>query len=400
MKKFIVLCLVLTLLLTLSASALATNFSDITNHPERTTLQRWANEGLIQGFPDGTFRPGGDITRAEFSALIMRAFNFNTTSAIDFSDVAPGAWYYEAVALGVGEGFILGFPDGTFRPNDPITREQGATILARIAALTPDPNETATFRLQDSSDLTWSRGAVSAVLQHGIMRPIDNNRFRPQQNLTRADAVVSLDAVKARQTATDSRRGWMAITGGEFATGLGINFTFTVENDLGAPINGATVLLGDITRTTNNAGQAVFSNQLAGTSVFVVSAAGFRSETGSTAVSNAINSRRITLTYQGSGYRAVLIVQDRDNDNAPLAGARVELTGNASVESDSEGRVEFSNLPPGVYTFRVTYNNNEATGTITVGRANPGDTVVRINSIPPVDDDDDDDDDGDDEIDD
>ena len=98
----------------------AAGMSDTTGHWAEVHIDKWISDGLITGYPDGSFKPDNSITRAELVALVNRAFdipNQNLTSS--FSDIKASDWFYSDVISGQAAGYISGYPDGTFRPNNP-----------------------------------------------------------------------------------------------------------------------------------------------------------------------------------------------------------------------------------------------------------------------------------------
>ena len=99
-----------------------------------------ASLGIITGYEDGTFRPENTITRAEFVTMAMRFANEPENYVNSFSDVSASAWYYEAVAGAAHYGWLNGYPDGTFRPNASITRAEVATAMNRVLERECDKN--------------------------------------------------------------------------------------------------------------------------------------------------------------------------------------------------------------------------------------------------------------------
>jgi len=82
---------------------------DIGGHWAEDTIAKWVEQGLISGYTDGTFRPDNSITRAEFMALVNRAFGFNKKAAIGFFDVSATDWFYDEIAKAVKAGYISGY---------------------------------------------------------------------------------------------------------------------------------------------------------------------------------------------------------------------------------------------------------------------------------------------------
>ena len=96
-----------------------------------------ANGGIINGYPDGSFHPNGNITRAEFAAMSIRFFQDAKVGPSKFSDTI-GHWAEEAISKALNEGLITGYPDGSFRPDEPITRAEAMTIFNRVLDRHPD----------------------------------------------------------------------------------------------------------------------------------------------------------------------------------------------------------------------------------------------------------------------
>src|SRR5450756_643947 len=205
-----IICLMFSLM---PANTFAFQATDISGHWAQVKIQSWIDKGLIKGYPDGTFKPDQDITRAEFMALVNRAFGYTAVAPITYTDVKAGSWYAPEVAKAQAAGYITGYPDGTMKPENPITREEVATIVARIKNLTSDAN--AADKYTDASKIgSWSKGQVGAVTSAKIMQGYPDGSFMPQGLITRAEVVEALanatyapvpaDSVVPRQTiATD-----------------------------------------------------------------------------------------------------------------------------------------------------------------------------------------------------
>lgn len=110
--------------------AITTTFSDVADEAwYATAVKTLASLGMMDGYPDGTFRPDAPITRAEFATVAL-AFAYDPASAsCSYTDVNANAWYYTYVAQATTYGWIGGYPDGTFRPNNSITRAEVAVIV-------------------------------------------------------------------------------------------------------------------------------------------------------------------------------------------------------------------------------------------------------------------------------
>src|SRR5450830_653727 len=158
----LILCMTVCALLLLAAPVFAQP-SDIQGHWAEQTISKWVDSGYISGYPDGTFKPDNSITRAEFITLVNKAYGYTETAPITFSDVSPDAWYAHAVAVAIAAGYINGFPDGTMRPDSLISREQAATIIMYINNL--EANTGAANGFTDAAAMIWSKGAIGAVAE-------------------------------------------------------------------------------------------------------------------------------------------------------------------------------------------------------------------------------------------
>jgi hypothetical protein len=204
-KKAIVLilslCLIFTAFSTVYSAAIIT---DVSGHWAENQISDWTARGLIKGYEDGTFKPDNTITRAEFIALVNRSFEFSEEASISFSDVASSNWAYTEVAKAVKAGYITGYEDGTFGASKPISRQEVAVIVARLLKLSATASAGTSF--QDASSIAdWAKDAVNmAVANHILNGYSADNSFKPTNPITRAEAVVTLDrAVSSRVIAYD-----------------------------------------------------------------------------------------------------------------------------------------------------------------------------------------------------
>ena len=140
---------------------ITTSFSDVSNDAwYATAVKTMASLGMMSGYPDGTFRPDEPITRAEFATVAL-AFAYEPDNArCSYLDVSTSAWYYTYVAQATTYGWIGGYPDGTFRPNNSITRVEVCVIVNNMLGRTPDEdyidrNEDELVNFVDLSDRYW-----------------------------------------------------------------------------------------------------------------------------------------------------------------------------------------------------------------------------------------------------
>lgn len=188
-KRFISIISILMVFL-ISVNTLA--LTDVSNHWARDYIERGVQRGFITGFPDGSFLPDNNVTRAEFMQMINRAFGFTNSGNVNFVDVSPNDWFFNAVAIANTKGYIRGYEDNTIRPNNPISREEVAVIIYRIVSIAD--NSTASDRFNDSAQITWSRDAINATVAAGILNGYPEGDFRPAQNMTRGEAARVIDS--------------------------------------------------------------------------------------------------------------------------------------------------------------------------------------------------------------
>jgi S-layer homology domain len=152
--------------------------------------------GLIQGFENNTFRPDEPVTRAQFAKLITQAFILNPTkAAIAFNDLAQNYWAAEAIDDAVKGGFMNGFPDFSFKPDQSVTRVQ--TLTALVTGLNTnaagDPNASVQRYADNARIPTWAVGKVAAATQSGIVINYPQlDTLAPNQPTTRAEAAAMI----------------------------------------------------------------------------------------------------------------------------------------------------------------------------------------------------------------
>ena len=159
----------------------------------------------IVGYPDSTVRPQNGITRAEVATIFFRLLtdetrNANSTKSNSYSDVAAGAWYNHAVSTLSAMGIVKGDSQGKFNPNAPITRAEFAAIAARF-------DDKANTTAVDFSDIAshWAKNEISAAANNGWINGYTDGTFRPNNKITRAEAMTLVNRVLKRlpETAED-----------------------------------------------------------------------------------------------------------------------------------------------------------------------------------------------------
>lgn len=173
-----------------------------TPDPEEPELERGDHYAYIFGYEDNTIRPDNDITRAEVATIFYRLLTdasrdeYHTTDN-DFTDVSADAWYNETVSTLANAGVLAGYEDGSFRPNAPITRAEYAAIATRF-----DDLAAGTSSFTDISG-HWAEAAINAAYSAGWVGGYEDGTFRPDQNITRAEAMALINRVLERAVDSD-----------------------------------------------------------------------------------------------------------------------------------------------------------------------------------------------------
>ena len=175
------------------------SFSDVADsHWAASSINKLASAGIVSGDENGTFRPDDSITREEFVKLVVEALNISGGDG-SFADMDKSYWAYKYAAAALNSGIITGYEDGTFRGNQPITREEIAVILKRATDLKGwkgSLGEAVNFAdKQDISD--YAVDSVSVMSAAGVINGMPDGRFLPGANATRAQAAKMISEVYA-----------------------------------------------------------------------------------------------------------------------------------------------------------------------------------------------------------
>jgi peptidoglycan/xylan/chitin deacetylase (PgdA/CDA1 family) len=195
-KTTLIIILIFTLItIAPSSISLATRY-DFEGHWAEQTIKMWVEKGYLKMYEDGTFRPNDPVSRAEFVSMINKLFNLTVPGPIEFWDVQAKDWYYEAIAIASQAGYVTGWGDKSFRPNEPITREEASAMLGRLILIEENSQERISH-LHADSDLVsdFARQYVTYFVHHELLEGYDDKTLKPQLPLSRAEAVVLLDRV-------------------------------------------------------------------------------------------------------------------------------------------------------------------------------------------------------------
>lgn len=169
-------------------------FYDIENHWAKQDIISMATSNIISGFSDGSFKPDNKITRAEFAKILSGILKLDYASGDKFTDVTQDKWFAPFVYSVADYGLINGVSDTSFAPNSNITREDATVILHRLL-LKKGVEFEASAEFTDSAEISdYAKNAVLSLANGEIIKGADG-RFNPKSNLTRAEAVTLLSRI-------------------------------------------------------------------------------------------------------------------------------------------------------------------------------------------------------------
>lgn len=179
-----------------SDEKLTQKVTDVTLRKNTTVYAKWTADGssilshkaYLFGYEDGTVRPGAPISRAEVAQILYRVGEPKAASS-SFSDVA---WYYDAVSALTGSGIIAGYPDGTFRPENSITRAEFAKMIAEYLEL----NLIDTADFNDVPEAHWANRYIAAAQKSGYVTGYGDGTFRPENTISRAEVAAIINRLQ------------------------------------------------------------------------------------------------------------------------------------------------------------------------------------------------------------
>ncbi|MCY9657299.1 S-layer homology domain-containing protein [Paenibacillus chondroitinus] len=172
----------------------AAMFRDITGHWAKEAIERAAKLGFVNGYEDGTFRPQGLITRAEFATMLARAIHLplNGQDQLVFADeFTIPEWAKSSIASALNAGIVSGYEDNTFRPVQMISRAEITTMIVRASGIQTAEQPISTFADKDQIP-AWAYAFVAAAAEAGLVQGKGDQLFMPNDNATRAEAVTLL----------------------------------------------------------------------------------------------------------------------------------------------------------------------------------------------------------------
>lgn len=182
-------------------------FSDVTNHWSRDDVQDLASRLIVQGSGDAVFAPDRSITRAEFTAVLLRGLGLHSpisAEAASFTDVKTGSWYEDEVQTAVSYGLISGYADDSFRPNSEISRAEALTIVSRAMKLVglaqADASETTSLlsTYSDSAKVqAWAAEPVASAIKQELVQG-DDGKLMTDADISRAQSAAIVKRLLAK----------------------------------------------------------------------------------------------------------------------------------------------------------------------------------------------------------
>ncbi|WP_221469020.1 S-layer homology domain-containing protein [Cohnella nanjingensis] len=168
---------------------------DARNHWASDEIDKWQGYGIANGYSDGSFRPDQAISRGEFIAMISRIFGYSVTADAILNDVPGTAWYRDNLLKAISAGIIEGDGKGNYNADRPISRQEAAVILSRVFKLEVS-DKTAYTRFNDASGVAeWARDAISALTEQKYVSGRPSGKFAAQEPVTRSEALKMTDNI-------------------------------------------------------------------------------------------------------------------------------------------------------------------------------------------------------------
>ncbi len=168
-------------------------FSDVIDHWAEDQIISLKSKNIINGYTDGRFSPNSTVTRAEFAKMICTAQNIGTQNA-DYKDTYSH-WARGYIGALESKGLITGYPDGSFRPDNKITREEMASILAKAAGLQPSNG-----RIFGDTGSSWAESYINAAYKAGLIQGYGDGSFKPGGSATRAETASMIYNMLSKAT--------------------------------------------------------------------------------------------------------------------------------------------------------------------------------------------------------
>ncbi len=372
--------------LALPATAQTAEFNDVgSSYWARPFIESLASEQIIAGFPDGSFRPDQPVTRAQFAAIVRNAFDQPLDrTAPRFSDVSSNYWASAAIANAYGQGFLSGYPNGAFQPEQQIPRVQALVALANGLDYSPrgSVNEVLGVYRDRGQIPSYGEGPVAAATENRLVVNYPNvDTLQPQRTATRADVAAfiyqALVAQGRMPVLQSSQSANSYIVGATPGTGTG-NGTGTTTSSPRLVPNG-TALAVRYPNSNADVDIVVAPGQTVATSLQITEP--IRNSQGQVLVpaGSTIVGRIVPVEIRGSSITAAKFVADNLTVNGRTYSINAESSAIAATSSVSGGTLQGALITGAAESILGRITGNSGLGSV-VGAVINGDNQVTSNS--------------------
>ncbi len=193
-KKFISLILTFLMIFTFPMNAFAQE-NDYTTHWANSIIEKWKSKEIVKGYDDGSYKPNKDITRAEFAQILVSIFGYSSVlNSKTYSDVREDDWFYKSVNLISSTKLMYDFNEAYFRPNEKLTREEAIFSIAKAYKVVGKTD----IIFKDKEDISpWAQESVAAMHSHKYIQGTPDGRVMPKKGITRAELLTIINNITA-----------------------------------------------------------------------------------------------------------------------------------------------------------------------------------------------------------
>lgn len=205
----------------------ANNMGMSNTHWAAPYLQNLYAKGIIRGDLDGSLNPDRNITRAEFVSIVNRAFGYNDKGKIPFKDIKGNEWYSDDVNIAYNEGYFFGNGKNISGAQNKLTREQAVSLLCRNLCMEEKSGENFNFKDSRTFD-SWSRGAINAASGKKVITGYQDGTFRPQNQITRGEVAKMFSSAIGELISTPTNTSFGYVNGNMTISSSGVTLRDTV----------------------------------------------------------------------------------------------------------------------------------------------------------------------------
>ena len=336
-----ILCLTLALPVTVYGS----NFADVTGHWAEFYISKVYNAHIITGYPNGRFQPDKTVSRAEFIAMVNKAYDLDrldSNIAITYSDIPGTSWYYNDIATAIALGYASGYDDNTFRPNAAITRQEAAVMLSSLIPTGKKGGSLKSFTDSKLVDKAASE-AFTKMIGKGYLNGYSDKKLHPADPITRAQAakilsdILDNEDIVTRKTTVDEDK--TELTAKTYVGDV------LIDEDLeeGSATIDNCIILGDLIIEGGGNGTITLNNTRVVNAIVNKEDSAVRVVTkGTTVVSKLEASESCYLQSSGKGTYSFPDITINKMANVTLKGIfpKVDITGNRASLALESGEIK------------------------------------------------------------